>query len=134
MVENPAVRRITRDIEHHFAFLLDRGYRILRVEEAEELYGYWSVVLASTVTQVYIRKDQDRMTLELAPAGSTDPRQRLPIERLINLLSNGESIVVPFRDSLGGGKRAQLQRLATLLREHIDQVTGYFSDGSRVVP
>lgn len=134
MTESPAVRRITTEVERRFAFLLERGFRVLQVEEAEDLYGYWLVILASSSVQVRIRKDPDRTTLELAPAGSTDPKQRIPIERLINLLSDGQQIVVPFRDSLGGGKRGRLDRLARLLQDHLDQVIDYFSGGSHLVP
>lgn len=133
-MENKDIRRITREVEHYFGFLFDRGYTILQVDYAPDFSDNWIVTLASSHSRVYVGNDRDRITLHLSAAQGPAATHKIPVERLIGTISEGSDIVVPFRNSMTGGKKAQMERLARLLQDHLDQVIGYFTDGSRVLP
>ncbi|MGE5073625.1 MAG: hypothetical protein ACM3MF_09375 [Anaerolineae bacterium] len=133
-MENKDIRRITREVEHYFGFLLDRGYTVLQVDYAPDFSDNWIVTLASPHSRVYVGNDRDRITLHLSAAQGPAATRKIPIERLIGTISEGSDIVVPFRNSMSGGKKAQFERLARLLREHLDQVISYFASGSPPIP
>ena len=132
-MENSEAPRIPRGIEHYFGFLHDRGYRLRQVEYSEQTPGNWVVTFESSTMKVCITNDSGRIIVELASSDLTGPSRRIPIERLISVLSGGRNIVVPFRNSMAGGKQGQMERLAHLLQQHIDQITGYFAERSRVI-
>ena len=125
-MESRQAQRLPRDIEHFFGFLYDRGFGLRHVEHAEWLSGNWTVIFESRVMLVYVSNNDGRITLELSGNKPSVSNRRIPIERLISTLSEGQDIVTPFRDSMVGGKKKQLERLANLLRQRIDQVISHF--------
>ena len=125
-MEDKQAQRVPRDIEHYFGFLYDRGYRLRQVEHAEWLTGNWQVIFESSAMLVFIGNNDGRITLELSANSPRASNRRFPIERLINMLSDEQDIVVPFRNSMVGGKKKQMERLSALLRAHIDHISSYF--------
>ncbi len=129
-MENTELHRVPRDVERCFGFLYDRGFCLRGVEHAEWLTGNWTVIFESRGMLVYVSNNDSRITLELSSNDPSMSNRRFPIERLISILSDGRDITVPVRNSMVGGKRKQMERLASLLQRYFDQLTAYFASAA----
>ena len=127
-METKQSERLPRDIERYFGFLYERGFCVRSVEHAEWLTGNWTVIFESPVMLVYVSHNDGRIVLELSGNNPSISNRRLPIERLINILSDGRDITVPVPNSMGVGKRKQMERLAALLQRHYEALTSYFAN------
>ncbi len=127
-MDNRQAQRLPRDIQSCFGFLYDRGYCVRQVEHAEWLTGNWTVIFESRIMLVYVYNNDGRIGVDLSGNNPAVSNRRVPVERLINTLSDGRDLVMPFRGSIGASKKKQLERLSLLLREHIDQLTSYFAN------
>jgi len=125
-MQNKKVDFIIKNIEHYFGFLFDRGYKIRHAEYSPQFNGNWVVELESSNCVIYITKDRNDLLLEFSSLRDRNPRNRIVIEKMIYLLSNGQTIIEPFKGNLAWGKKKQFERLSSLLREYIDQITSYF--------
>ncbi|MBT3316294.1 MAG: hypothetical protein HN390_16965 [Anaerolineae bacterium] len=57
-----------------------------------------------------------------------DVRNRVSIEKMIFILSDGKTIVEPFKGNLAWGKKKQLERLSDLLKRYIDKIMSHFNN------
>ncbi len=127
-MDNQQAQRLPRDIERCFGFLYDRGFCLRQVEHAEWLTGNWTVIFESRGMLVYVYNNDGRIGLDLSDNNPAVSNRRIPIERLMQTLSEGRDLVIPFRGSIGASKKKQLERLSMLLRERIDELTSYFAN------
>ncbi len=127
-MSNRKIDSIVKNINLHFGFIYDRGYKIRLAEYSPQFNGNWVVELESLDCVIFITSDRNRILIEFSSVRNKNPRNRISIERLLYLLSNGQNIVKPFEGNLAWGEKKQFERLSRLLKEHIDQITSYFGD------
>jgi hypothetical protein len=117
---------IVRDIKYYFGFLFDKGYRI-RETIYNWLGGYWNVVLESTNCLVHIHSDHGEIFLAFSPL-NTELESLIGIRPMIYFLSQGQIFVDSYKGNFSQEKKGQFERLASLTKEHIDEITPYFGD------
>ncbi len=114
---------IKDDIKRYFGFLFDKEYKFRDDHHFLEAPGYWSLELESPDCLIRIRSDRDQLLISFA--SPIDRSYQVGLEPMIYFLSGGQNFVGPFERNLAWGKKKQFERLATLLREYIDQITPY---------
>jgi hypothetical protein len=120
---------ILKDIKRHFGFLLEKGYKIREAHYSVNPNGSWYVELQSKNCVVSIVQDRSEISAYVSPAsGSTDSKNQVAIEAMIYFLSEGKNITGSYKGNLAWGKKKQFERLANLLRTHIEQIASYFGD------
>jgi len=126
-MENKKAASITKDIEHYFGFLYDKGYKISSAEYSPSPNGSWMVKLESSDFAIDITSDRNFILLELSCQRNANSKNRISIEECIYWMSKGQIVVAPFKGNLAWGKKKQLERLSGLLKEYLDQITFYLN-------
>lgn len=121
-MENKKLSSIVKNVENHFGFLYEKGYKIRYKDYSPEVNGGWVVEFESSNSIVYITNDREEIILELSAAKKAGAKERIAIEKMIYFLSEDKIIVEPFKGNLTWGKKKQLERLSNLLKEYIDQL------------
>jgi hypothetical protein len=117
---------VLRDIKHYFGFLFDNGYQIRDKDIGFLAARNWEVILESPECLIKIFSDQYEVFLVFSPV-NVDIDNRLGIKSLIYYLSKGQKFIGKFEGDYKDRKK-QLERLASLLKEYIDQITPYFEN------
>ncbi len=125
-MKNNEVNSIIVDAEKYFGFLFDKGYKIRSAEYSSRLNGNWAVEIESPSCIIYITNDRNFLSLEFTSTKNVDIKSRITLEEIIYFLSKGHCIVAPFKGNLAWGKKKQFERLASLLKEYIDQIALYY--------
>jgi hypothetical protein len=119
---------ILRDIKRFFGFLLERGYRICDAQYFPKINGNWVVTLESPDCKIEISSDRDIIGVVFSPPRKGSEKTHVSLESMIYFLTEGREFAGDFEGNFAWGKRRQLERLASLLRVYIDQITHYFGD------
>lgn len=118
---------ILRNIKRYFGFLFKQGYKIREAHYSINPNGSWHVDFASRDCVISIIQDRSEILAYFSPVfGSTSSNNRVSIEAMIYFLSEGKNIVECYKGNLAWGKSKQFERLAGLLRTHIDQIAPNF--------
>lgn len=127
-MKNKKVDSIVKNVEHYFDFLHAKGYETRTADYSPHPNGSWVVQYESQVCAIYITNDRDYISIEFSPINKPDWKNRINIERIVYMLSEGQRIIKPFKGNLAWEKNKQLERLSKLLEEYIDQITNYFEN------
>ena len=122
------VETIVKNVELYFNFLYEKGFVISNAEYVPQLNGNWDVEFKSQNCFIYIVSDRDEIILDIAPVKFTNINNRVSLEKEIYTLSNGSVIVEPFKGNFAWGKKKQLQRLSSLLKEYIDKIIEHYKN------
>lgn len=114
---------ILRDIEYYFQFLFERGYKVYSIKELS--MGDWQVTLALDNLGIVIYSDQGDIGIIFTPIDS-DMTYRVGLEGMIYFLSQGRIFVGKLEKHFFNARRKRFEKLASLLKEYIDQITPYF--------
>ena len=112
---------ISKDIEHHFKFLFDRGFRIQSVKYYSEFMGAWIVILESEECLVEITNDRGEILLSVGPHSGGKQKIWLDLRIVVFYLSKGKNYIGIYEGELRE-KDKQFERLAKILAEYIDDV------------
>jgi hypothetical protein len=118
---NPILSYIERD----FGFLFDKGFRIRDANVSFWSTRSWEVTFESPKYIIIVYCDQHGVVLVLAPFGEI-VEYDLRIEAILYYLSKGKNFVGRFEGDFYKDKRGQIERLAGLLKENIDQILPCF--------
>ena len=124
------VASINRDIKYYFGFLFERGFKICSTEYSPKYNGNWVVRLESSDCIMYITSDRGNLLLEFSALQDRNTKRRINIENIIFLISEGQTIIRPFQGNTFWGKNKQFERLADLLKKHIDQISSYINENN----
>jgi len=119
---------IIKDINKYFGFLYAIGFEIQHAEYSPQFNGNWVVQLKSSVCFIYITSDRNNISMEISALDNGKHKNRISIEKLIYLLSDGSIVVEPFKGNLAWEKRKQLERLSNLLKIYINQILVHFAN------
>ncbi len=114
---------VLRDIKHYFHFLFERGYKIYSVKELP--MEDWQITLALDNTGIVIYSDQGAIGVLFSPVDS-NMTYRVGLEGMIYFLSQGQIFIGKSEKYFFNARRKSFERLASLLKEYIDQITPYF--------
>lgn len=117
---------IINKIEKHFSFLYEKGFTRSTSEHSPELFGNWVVEFRSEECFIYIICDRSEIFLEIAPVKSPKIDNRVSLEKVIYIVSNGTEIVPPFKGNFAWGETKQLERLSNLLRRYLDKIKTHY--------
>jgi len=125
-MQNKKLQLVLSDVERYFYFLFNKRYKIRYVKELP--MGNWEVCLESSNNIIIIGSDQDEIKLAFSPTSFELVREDLfSIEAVIYFLSKEQKFISRFKGHLFyRGRKAQLNRLASLLEVYIDQIELYF--------
>jgi hypothetical protein len=130
-LENKIPASILKDIKHYFDFLDGRGFKISSAEYSSRYMGNWYVKFESAYYCIYVTNDRSEIILEFISAQKLQvPKNRISIEMMIYLVSNGHNYSTPYKGNHAWGKKKQLETLADLLAEYLDPITQYFRNES----
>ena len=130
-LENKIPASILKDIKHYFDFLDGQGFKISSAEYSPLYMGNWYVKFESAYYCIYITNDRSDIILEFISAQKPQvPKNRISIEMMIYLVSNGHNSPTHFKGNRALGKKKQLERLANLLAEYLNPITQYFRNES----
>ena len=113
---------ISKEIENHFWFLFDRGFRIQSVKYYPEHMGNWIVVLESQDCLIDITSDRGEIFLSLGSHDyGEDDQMWFDINTIVFYLSKGKTLIDEFQGQLRE-KDKQFQRLANILANYLDTI------------
>jgi hypothetical protein len=126
-MEHSKLDNVLNDIQNHFHFLFERGFRIHHT--ASRTSAAWVVILKSDAFNVH--STSDRLNISLA---ATDNREKNWFElfEIVYFVSNKKDFIGVYEDD-GEYKDAasyrgkQLQRFATILRKYLGEITEFFT-------
>jgi len=123
---------IQRDIEKYFGFLFDKGFRFRHTNFAGRGMLIWDVILESPHCLIRIYQEKSDVFLVFAPLNAIDanneirPSDGVALEPMIYYVTEREKFVGLFDKDTYASRKKLLQKLADLLKEHLDQITPYF--------
>lgn len=127
-MKNKKLISIVKEVERHFSFLYENGYKIRNSEYSPEFNGNWNIEFESKNSIIYFICDRNEIALYFSPLKNTKMKDLIGIDQMIYILSNGNNAVKPFKGNLAWGRKKQFERLAKLVKEHIDQIIIYFEN------
>ena len=118
---------VLHDIQNHFHFLFERGFRIHHTESRNS--AAWVVILKSDACNAHIRCD--RLEIALAVTDNED-KNRFELFEIVYVASNKNDFIGPFEDQgeykdEANYRVAQFQRLAGILQRYFDEITTFFT-------
>jgi hypothetical protein len=126
-MEHGKLDNVLNDIQNHFHFLFERGFRIHHT--ASRTSAAWVVILKSNAFNVHIRRD--RLEIALAVTDNED-KNRFELFEIVYVASNRNDFIGMYEDQ-GEYKDAanyradQFQRLARILQRYLDKITTFFT-------
>jgi hypothetical protein len=126
-MENKQLDSVQKDIKRYFGFLFDKGYKIRDAVYDSQHFGNWIVALESPNCVIEITNDRNEILLAFAPVKSGRNNQ-IGLRPMIYFLSHEQNFIGPYEGNLFWGRKKQFERLASLLKEYIDQITPYFGN------
>jgi hypothetical protein len=112
---------ISKDIENHFGFLFDHGFRIRSVKYFPQHMGNWIAILNSPECQIKISRDRGEIRLSLGSHSEETEQMWFGLRTVIFYLSKGKNYISIYEGELRE-KDKQFERLAKILAEYIDNV------------
>ncbi len=112
-------------IEKYFDFLFDRGFKIREANVSYWSTRSWDVTFESQDYIIKVFCDQHGVFLVFAPFGEPI-NYNMNIESVIYYLSKGKTFIGKFEGDPFRDKKGQIERLANLLKENIDQILPCF--------
>jgi|WetSurMetagenome_2_1015567.scaffolds.fasta_scaffold416213_1 hypothetical protein len=125
-MEENILPKIISEIENHFHFLFERGFKIQSKMYSPEAFGDWDIVLASPNCQIRIGTERQEVQLGFLPSKATS-NFAISIEATILFLSNGVQYIGIYKGNLLDREK-QLKRYADLLERYLDQILPLFGD------
>lgn len=117
---NSELQKIKKQIQQHFRFLFESGFRFSSARMQKEHMGYWEVVLQSDDLLLQIYNDRGEIMLSISPAKSnTDAWYGLGM--LIYFITEGERFIGYYNGDLLN-KDLQLERLSSILKEYMNEI------------
>jgi hypothetical protein len=114
------------DIQHYFNFLIEEGYEFSKLEYIKGGYGGgWQVIFKSSSCVIHIVEDQSRVSVLFAPLDEGN-KTLIGLEAMIFYLSQEKIFIGEFDKSAYKSRGGQLEKLASLLKEYINQISPYF--------
>jgi len=128
-MEQSKLGNVLSDIQNHFLFLFERGFRIHHTTFRNA--AAWVVTLRSDEFNVHIRSD--RLEISLAVA---DRKQKNCFElfEIVYFLSNKKEFIgvheaqAQYKDAKSY-RIEQFQRLALILHKYLGEITSFFTGG-----
>lgn len=117
---------ISKQINTHFDFLFDRGYKIRDIREFP--MGGWEVVLSSSDMNIGVYSAEGQIDLGFFPIRDRGHKSHISIGIMIYYLSHGEKYIGRFKRYIFNNRERRFEILSALLRQYLDQITPYFGD------
>ena len=126
-MKNKKLDSVHKEISRYFEFLFDKGYKIRDSEYSPQHFGNWRVTLDSPECVIEIYCDRNELSIAF---GSSDVNRkgRIGLEPMIYFLSREQNFIGSYKGNFFWGKKKQFKRLASLLKEYINQITPYFGN------
>jgi hypothetical protein len=132
-MEVDILSEVINDIEKHFYFLFERGFKIQSMKYYPQAFGDWDIVLGSSSCHIRIGAERGIVMLSFRPPIET-AYFATSMEAMIYFLSNGEQYVGVYKGNILD-REQQLERFAKLLEIYIDRIISLFSkDHERYTP
>ena len=114
-------------IEENFGFLFDRGFQIREANVSfwSSQGPSWDVTFESQDYIIKVLCDEHEVILVFAPSGGT-ANNSMRLESILYYLSKGKNFIGKFEGDYLIDKKGQIERLANLLKENIDQILPCF--------
>ena len=126
-MRNRKIDTIKKDINRYFGYLFNKGFKFHRVEYSPQFFGNWVVELEAPNCMMYLTDDRNWLILEFCSTNNLDVNNRVSIEKMIFILSDGKVTIEPYTGNRAWGKKKQLRRLSDLLETNIDEIMIYFN-------
>jgi hypothetical protein len=118
---------ISKNINHYFGFLFEKGYKIRSIEYAPKFNGNWTVELESQNCIIYIVQDRGNIEVSFKHSSSTKSTEDyIDLPQMISLVTQGKIHFSGFENYIYWKKKRQFEKLSDVLREYIDQISHYF--------
>ncbi len=125
-MEDDMLPAVINDMEKHFHFLFERGFKIQSKIYYPQSFGDWDIVLGSSSCHIRIGTERGIVMLGFRPPIAT-AYYATSIEAMIYFLSNGEQYVGVYKGNILD-REQQLERFAKLLEIYIDRILSLFSN------
>jgi hypothetical protein len=122
-MEKYRLNPVYRDIELHFNYLFNYGYKIRKLNALP--LADWEIIFESSENCIIIYSDRGDFDVAFAPLNST-LRNQIGIRGMIYYLTNGKNFIGKYKSTTFNSRKNRFKILALLLKQYLDQITPYF--------